>query len=166
MHLNTLEDVVEFLCGRDTGDSALDARESQAPNWSDLQYVLRTIRPSASYPRSPIPCRHCGLTSSKAITSSSNTNGNAGRPYFKCPTMGKFLVFADARGNDLTNPVCRCGLSSKRIMSGLYTKNPGKLFYVCRSGMCEYNRECRDAQGEHVIVGWEIVDYLAWLEII
>ncbi|KAI1649288.1 uncharacterized protein F4817DRAFT_32754 [Daldinia loculata] len=167
MHLNTLEDVIRFLCGRDTDDTTLDARKGRAPDWSDLQWVLRKARPSASYPTSPIPCRHCGLTASTATTSSSNINGNAGRPYFRCPTMGKFLVFADARGNDPTNPVCRCGLSSKRMMSGFYNaKTPGKLFYVCRSGMCEYYRECRDARGEHVVVDWELVDHLAWLEII
>ncbi|KAI0851106.1 hypothetical protein F5Y00DRAFT_259646 [Daldinia vernicosa] len=167
MRLKTPEDVMRFLCKEDPYGIILDACKDESIDWSDLQWVQQNCRPSASYPKSPMPCRHCGVTASTATTSYSNTNGNAGRPYFKCPTMGKFLVFADARGNDPTNPLCRCGVSSKRTMSGFYNaRTPGKLFYVCRIGMCEFNKECRDARGGQVVVDPEIVDYLILLEII
>lgn len=44
-------------------------------------------------------------------------NNNVGCPYLKCVPCYKFLVFNDTRGNDPNDPLCYCGVSSKRQSS-------------------------------------------------
>ncbi|KAI1802010.1 hypothetical protein F4811DRAFT_573547 [Daldinia bambusicola] len=164
MHISTVADVIELICRMNLDETTRSFFNSPEPGWDKLRH-FRGLLPLASYPRSPMPCYHCGEPASPAVTSSSNENGNAGRPYFKCPQTGKFLVFADARGNDPGNPRCRCDLSSKRIVAGR-KESRGKLFYVCRNGTCNYNRYCTDARGEDVTIDWEILDHLVHISII
>ncbi|KAI1472749.1 uncharacterized protein F4812DRAFT_23924 [Daldinia caldariorum] len=164
MHISTVADVIELICCVALNESTRAFFNSPEPRWDQLQH-FRGLLPLASYPSSPMRCYHCGLTASPAVTSSSNENGNAGRPYYKCPRTGKFLVFADARGNDPRNPPCECGLSSKRMVAGR-KKSRGKLFYVCRNGTCDYNRCCTDARGGKVTIDWEILDHLVHIQII
>lgn len=68
----------------------------------------------AAPPDEPPICFRCDGPSKKLITRTSNRNGNAGRPYYKCRFCDEFLAFADDRGNDPANPLCYCGKSSKR----------------------------------------------------
>ena len=78
----------------------------------------------------------CSRQSSRRITRASNRNGNGGRPYYKCFHCPKFCCFDDERGNDVTNPLYRCGLLSKRQRAS--SKKGGKVFWTCRSGECDF----------------------------
>ena len=90
-------------------------------------------------------CLRCGKSSDQFVTKTSNRNNNAGRPYFKCVHCDKFLVFNDTRGNDPDNPLCYCGVSSKRQVSGRDRRVPRGVHYVCRLGRCNfYQPEMRD----------------------
>ncbi|MCJ1474880.1 hypothetical protein MMC13_003540 [Lambiella insularis] len=83
-------------------------------------------------------CFECGNPGRRFITSQANQKGNAGRPYYKCVADGRFLCFADQRGNDPTNPPCDCGESSKRQISGSNKSVPRQVHYVCRLGGCDF----------------------------
>ncbi|KAH9883296.1 hypothetical protein F4778DRAFT_802559 [Xylariomycetidae sp. FL2044] len=111
-------------------------------------------------------CYLCDSPSSRRVTRSSNRNGNAGRPYFKCVPCDKFLVFADARGNDHENPVCLCRVASKRQVAGRDRQVPRCLHYVCRLGRCGFFARARDVEGKAVTVDEEMIETLARLSII
>lgn len=100
------------------------------------------------------------------VTRASNRNGNAGRPYYKCVPCDKFLVFADNRGNDPTNPPCMCGLASKRQVAGKERKTSRGLFYVCRKGACDFYAPALDRQEQQISIEDPIITLLAKLCII
>ena len=98
------------------------------------------------------------------LTRSSNRNGNAGRPYYKCDPCNKFLVFADDRGNDPANPECDCGISSKKQIS---SRDKGrKIHFVCRMGGCDFYAPKVVRDGETVAAEGGLVAELAALKII
>ncbi|KAF2135971.1 uncharacterized protein K452DRAFT_192195, partial [Aplosporella prunicola CBS 121167] len=78
-------------------------------------------------------CMRCGRPTTKFITRSSNRNGNAGRPYYKCGPCKKFHNFADNRGINTDNPKCCCGQVSRMQKSGV-----GVLHFVCQFGCCNF----------------------------
>lgn len=102
----------------------------------------------AAAPETAPSCIKCGLPTSRLKTKRSNRNGNALRPYYKCQPCNKFHCFADTRGNDPANPLCHCGVSSKRQLSGLEKRPPRQLHYVCRLGTCDYYDVDRSLSGE------------------
>ncbi|KAI1822986.1 hypothetical protein F4861DRAFT_352381 [Xylaria intraflava] len=83
-------------------------------------------------------CGFCGAYSESAIVMWDNPNGNANRPYFKCSKCKRFLVFRDWRGIDPENPVCCCGYISRRGVTGVKNAKPGRLFYTCVAGDCDF----------------------------
>ncbi|KAI1274931.1 hypothetical protein F5Y07DRAFT_409660 [Xylaria sp. FL0933] len=120
----------------------------------------------APYPEKAPQCQRCGQVTTLHITGSSNRNGNAGRPYYKCSSCIKFCVFKDLRGNDPTNPKYHCGHSSKRQISGRSKQVAGRVHYVCRLGTCDYFSPGRDEEGADIIVNEEISNALSRLYII
>lgn len=100
------------------------------------------------------------------VTRASNRNGNAGRPYYKCVPCDKFLVFADNRGNDPTNPLCECGLESKRQVAGKERKTSRGIFYVCRKGVCDFYAPALDNHARQISIEDSIIPLLAALSII
>ncbi|UZP45208.1 hypothetical protein NXS19_013020 [Fusarium pseudograminearum] len=118
--------------------------------WNDI-----TLAPA---PEFPPPCFQCKSPSKRHITSPSNTNGNAYRPYYKCPNCPKFLCFADTRGNIPSNPPCQCGKSSKLQAAGWNSEIPGGLHFVCRLGTCGYYDLALDRNKEHIVLSWEEVN--------
>jgi hypothetical protein len=117
-------------------------------------------------PALPPNCFLCGQPSNRCTTRSSNRNGNAGRPYFKCLNCDKFLAFADYRGNDPTNPTCVCGVSSKRQIAGRQGRVPGGVHYVCRLGSCDFYLPATNTQEQQIVVQEELVPLLARLSMI
>jgi hypothetical protein len=89
-------------------------------------------------PSEPPLCPTCDEKSTRFITRTGNRNGNTGRPYYKCVPCNKFIVFDDTRGNDVRNPLCKCGRSSKKCVAGKDTKFPRNLWYGCRLGKCNF----------------------------
>ncbi|KAI0412234.1 hypothetical protein F5X98DRAFT_379980 [Xylaria grammica] len=130
----------------------------------DLSSIRRVTLESP--PTQPPRCHRCGRTSERLVTRSSNRNGNAGRPYYKCLHCNKFLVFGDYRGNDSTNPKCYCGCSSKLQVTGRSNSVPGRLHYVCRLGLCDFSGPCRDERGLDVVINMDLVGGLSRLFII
>ena len=86
----------------------------------------------------PPYCSQCKRSGERQITRRSNRNGNAGRPYFRCPSCDRFLTFDDDRGIDLTNENCHCGVPSRRQLNGREHTIPGGIHYVCAKGKCKY----------------------------
>jgi len=98
----------------------------------------------------PPTCFLCNGHSSEYTTRRSNRNGNAGRPYYKCDSCGKFLAFADDRGNDLLNPLCHCQTSSRRQVS---CRDKGrKIHYVCRLGRCDFYQAGENLRGHATLI--------------
>ncbi|KAK7193332.1 uncharacterized protein CC84DRAFT_1079568 [Paraphaeosphaeria sporulosa] len=93
---------------------------------------------TSSTPAYPSRCRRCDSRVTLMFTRSNNRIGNAGRPYYKCLTCTKFLCFADSRGLDPSNPLCSCGIPSRRQISGPARCVPRGLHYVCSQGGCSF----------------------------
>ena len=101
-------------------------------------------------------CHPCGKKAVLKRTQQSNRKGNAGRPYYKRPGCGKFLVFNDQRGNDPLNPACtNCGVSSKMQIAGPEKEVPRGLHYVCRLGRCSFYDTVKDGRGAQFSLGSE-----------
>ncbi|KAI1451972.1 hypothetical protein F4805DRAFT_472953 [Annulohypoxylon moriforme] len=82
-----------------------------------------------------LSCRQPGILK---ITGSSNVNGNAGRPYYRCQTCNKFIVFADEAGNSSSNPECDCDVPSRKSVAGQNSTQPGREFFTCRTRNCDF----------------------------
>lgn len=111
-------------------------------------------------------CILCRAPITRQITRTSNRNGNAGRPYYKCIPCNKFHCFDDRRGNDPTNPPCFCGISSKRQLSGPEKPMGRMVHYVCRIGGCNFYSDHGNTQQKITNVNRELVELLARLSII
>lgn len=134
---------------------------------SHITFDLATMAPISHRPFPSVPptCYRCGGSGDRYTTRCSNRNGNVGRPYYKCRNCRQFLVFADDRGNDPTNPVCHCGLSSKRQVAS--REKNRKIHYVCRRGGCDFYAPCIKPNMDSVVVtGDDIVYLLATLKIV
>lgn len=125
-----------------------------------LQQVL------APGPTDAPDCILCGQSTNLFTTRSSNRKGNASRSYYKCVPCGKFHCFADRRGNDLTNPPCHCGESSKRQIAGPEKSRGRQVHYVCRLGKCDYYGEHRTPQQETIVLESELVEPMTRLGLI
>ncbi|OTA98988.1 hypothetical protein M426DRAFT_68677, partial [Hypoxylon sp. CI-4A] len=86
----------------------------------------------------PPPCPYCQEPGSYRIVNDANPNGNAGRPYYKCFPCRKFITFADDIGNDQSNPPCSCGNPCRKQLTGKNKPPPGRPFYACSTGACDY----------------------------
>ncbi|KZF23914.1 hypothetical protein L228DRAFT_259203 [Xylona heveae TC161] len=119
----------------------------------------------ADPPCKPPLCILCHRPSHRFVTRSSNRNGNAGRPYYKCSPCGKFLCFDDRGGNSLRNPPCFCDVSSKLQVTGRERTPPRKLHYVGRLGQCNFYRQCYNRMEEEVPLSEKFLDNFAHLGI-
>ncbi|KAI1391475.1 uncharacterized protein F4822DRAFT_396843 [Hypoxylon trugodes] len=114
----------------------------------------------------PIPtCMVCDGPGIREITRKSNRNGNAGRFYYKCQDCNRFINFDDDRGWNPQNPICCCGIPSRRQITGR-KKVPGKLHFVCRFGSCDFFGWERNAEGSQMVVPETLIGGLAGLKII
>lgn len=131
-----------------------------------LRFVKQILATAAygvySYPSR---CWVCDSRSKLLFTRSSNRNGNAGRPYYKCTACAKFLCFADDRGLDLDNPQCHCGAPSRRQVSGPTKRVSRGLHYVCSRGGCSFYPPVYGERGQ-LNVDEELVGFLAQLRIV
>ncbi|KAJ5505569.1 hypothetical protein N7453_004526 [Penicillium expansum] len=82
-----------------------------------------------------LECRDDGI---RRIVNDNNPNGNAGRPYYRCYPCDRFICFDDQRGISSANPLCDCGLYSRRQMAGVGKQVPRGLHYVCARGGCYF----------------------------
>lgn len=123
-----------------------------------------SIPPRQPYPTPPGPyptppgryrCRHCGSTNLLYRTvQPGNRNGNVGRPYYVCvyPHCPKvmnsnadhhetgWVTWDDSIGVRPTNPPCRClpPKVSRQDTAGERSRVPGKRFWTCSTGACDY----------------------------
>ncbi|KAB8258651.1 hypothetical protein BDV32DRAFT_125582 [Aspergillus pseudonomiae] len=58
-------------------------------------------------------CKACRTPTVLIYVKPWNPNGHGGRPFFKCPTCGRFHSWADTRGVLDQNPLCQCGRLSR-----------------------------------------------------
>lgn len=121
-----------------------------------------------SPPESVAPaCTRCGHLCTRHITRSSNRNGNAGRPYYKCSPCDKFVRFDDDRGLDKGNqgnPHCDCGRSSRRQLTS--REKGRRIFYACASGSCDFFEWYRNEDGSEWSVAENVADALGRLRVI
>lgn len=119
-----------------------------------LTFDLSSARVSELHPPpETVPnCRRCGEPATEEVTRPSNRNGNAGRPYYKCHRCNKFLCFADDRGNDPNNPLCNCGIPSRRQVSGRHRRVSRGVHFVCRQGGCDFYDICQRDDGQHLSI--------------
>ena len=93
----------------------------------------------------PPNCRFCQSPSRLVTVQSTNENGNAGRPYYRCHSCQwdeSWVTWADGRGLDLNNVSCDCGRPSRRSHVGANkTRNRGSGFWTCATGTCDYYME-------------------------
>ncbi|KAL7911194.1 hypothetical protein GGI35DRAFT_446788 [Trichoderma velutinum] len=132
-----------------------------------LSFDLSTLRRCTFEPPPPKPptCGKCKIAGMRHITRSSNRNGNAGRPYYRCASCHNFLRFDDNRGNDPGNPVCHCGVPSRTQVA--CREKGRKVHYVCRQGECDFYNVCRStSDGSVVTLEDDILVLLAGLTII
>ncbi|KUI71890.1 hypothetical protein VM1G_08057 [Cytospora mali] len=102
-----------------------------------------------THPQQP-RCKNCNQPAVLHVTSPCNPNGNAGRPYFVCPTCPgdkRWVSWADTRGIHFDNPMCNCGLPSRlgRIGWAKGVKS-GRGFWSCGTGTCDYYSEDRNGE--------------------
>ncbi|KAK4183368.1 hypothetical protein QBC35DRAFT_443502 [Podospora australis] len=131
-----------------------------------MSSLPQNVRPDLVPPPSEPPiCFQCSGPSIKRITQEGNPNGNAGRPYFKCSSCSKFLVFADPRGNLPENPPCQeCGEPSKQQITGSYsqTQSPFRaLHYVCSLGKCDFYEPVLEAGRQKVLTADEVTSMIS-----
>jgi hypothetical protein len=109
-------------------------------------------------------CHSCGEACTRHITRSSNRNGNAGRPYYKCIPCDKFSCFVDSRGEDENNPLCDCGKSSRRQLSS--REKGRRIFYVCKTGSCQFFQFHKRRDGSNWSVEEDVAEALAELRVV
>lgn len=106
------------------------------PSPQPSRYTASPPAASPSSEQSAPRCRRCGDPCVRRITRTTNRNGNAGRPFYKCIPCDKFSCFADPVGDSEKNPLCDCGLNSKRDLSS--REKGRKIFFTCKSGQCDF----------------------------
>lgn len=88
----------------------------------------------------PAPaCWECKVPAMPFITRQYNSNGNAGRPYYKClrcPGRDALYTFADDRNVGPPNPLCYCGRYSRGERTG--AAKGRTLFYKCWDMKCRF----------------------------
>ena len=104
-------------------------------------------------------CRHCGNTNlSYRTVHRQNRNGNAGRPYYvclysQCPNLKTlnahhhdtgWVTWDDNIGVAPGNPLCKCSHYARADTAGERSRVPGKRFWTCSTGACDYTSWRRD----------------------
>lgn len=126
---------------------------------------MRSPLESLRQPPRALACSNCHKPGHRRITSFSNPNGNAGRPYYYCSPCRKFISFDDERGKRDENPLCECGKPSRSQLNGKNSRPPGGVHFVCSEGQCDFfDRDCWN--GEQVVIAADLIDQLAHLSII
>ena len=101
------------------------------------------MRPEFPRP-TPSPCRACPPCTAppnRNITSLSNPNGNARRPYYACSECNGWVCWDDDRDISDKNPLCHCSLFSR-----LNRRNDNSGDWLCCSvGECEFQMAAVDA---------------------
>ena len=66
--------------------------------------------------------------------------GNFGRPYYKCRTSDCEILFCfdDYRGIVYNNPLCHCGIPSRRTIAAKAPNDSSYLRLGCSRGVCTY----------------------------
>ena len=133
-------------------------QETLSPTQPEETHLLRNNQQA-------IPnCRSCGEECTRHVTRSSNRNGNAGRPYYKCIPCNIFSCFDDSRGEDEKNPLCDCGKSSRRQLSS--RERGRQIFYVCKTGSCEFFQFHKRQDGRNWSVEENVAEAFAELHIV
>lgn len=112
-------------------------------------------------------CKICCKPCTRLFTRSSNRNGNAGRPYYKCIPCDKFICFDDARGIDAensSNPPCNCGQISRRQITN--REKGRRIFYVCATAACKFFEWHKNKDGSEWSVEENVVEALQRLRVI
>lgn len=106
-------------------------------------------------------CRHCGSTNlSYRTVGPRNQNGNVGRPYCvcvnpRCPSVTRqnaghhdtgWVTWDDNFGVTPTNPLCKCLRNSRQDTAGERSGVPGRRFWTCSTGACDYESWRRDGK--------------------
>ncbi|KAH7115253.1 hypothetical protein B0J11DRAFT_540200 [Dendryphion nanum] len=150
--------------------SSSSSRHSPANDESvTANEAQRVLQPVAS----PVPeleiapkCTKCGRSTSWKVTKPSNRNGNAGRPYYKCLPCNKFCCFTDMRGNDPANPLCYCGTSSRKQISGENKHPLRQVHYVCVQGTCDYYQVGKSPSGDPICLDEEVANQMRRLNLL
>ncbi|KAK3986577.1 hypothetical protein QBC44DRAFT_373057 [Cladorrhinum sp. PSN332] len=92
----------------------------------------------ALLPKNGPVCKMCKSPSRLDITSDENDNGNARRPFYKCQPCKNWITWGDLEGCDVGNVKCRCRRRARTMVCGDKSKCPGKRFWKCASGFCDF----------------------------
>ncbi|KAK1763012.1 hypothetical protein QBC33DRAFT_550734 [Phialemonium atrogriseum] len=86
----------------------------------------------------PPTCRLCGEETTHGVTNSTNTLGNADRPYYACRCEGRkgFFSFDDYRGIQDENPPCNCGRPSRCVVRSMLSEL--YIEFLCATGVCDF----------------------------
>lgn len=79
---------------------------------------------------------NCKSLTTLRTTKDSNANGNARRPFYKCPNCSAFCTFADNRNVNDSNPLCWCGAYSRGELTGVAKGR--RRFYKCSNLQCAF----------------------------
>lgn len=93
-------------------------------------------------------CKLCQTLLILKYVNADNPNGNAGRPYYICPSCTwdcRWHGWADSHGLNASNPCCDCDQPSRQDRIGQDNKRaPGMGFWTCAIGVCDYYSEHED----------------------
>jgi hypothetical protein len=127
------------------------AKVRACPYITESTKTFRRHKPMAYFDRPP-NCLRCGTLSVRHITSTANTLGNVGRPYYNCPTCRgiNFVSFDDHRGVHADNPLCLCGQASRIQVAGPESRIPHGVHFVCASAECTFFAWCWTESEENI----------------
>lgn len=127
-------------------------KTENCPQESGVQ--SRTLPDSSGIPQAQRACWECsGPTKISKITS--NKNGDKGRPYFKCENENceAFHSYADERGVNPDNPVCKCENPSRMQVSGRGKESRRSIIYNCSTRTCAFFQKKVGPDGRPLSIG-------------
>lgn len=129
---------------QDQSIAAIKLTEHRKVSLHEIMNSLPPILPRFPRPTAPV-CRHCNRRSTSLPVRPSNPNGNAGRPFYRCNSIGcqqlegnGFIAWDDNIGVHENNPRCDCGILSRLDRAGIYSPIAGQRFWRCADGTCRY----------------------------
>ncbi|KAK0643746.1 hypothetical protein B0T16DRAFT_188380 [Cercophora newfieldiana] len=78
----------------------------------------------------------CNTASNFVEVRSDNKKGNAGRPLYVCAACNALVSWADRRGVEESNPVCFCGVPSRKAVARMI----GRAKWECWDRCCGFSR--------------------------
>ena len=131
-------------------------RRCTSPQTSSIPYRQPYPNPPGRY-----RCRHCGSENlSYRTVGPENQNGNVGRRYYVCVNPGcpevtrlnaghhdtGWVTWDDNIGVTPRNPLCKCLRNSRQDTAGEGSAVPGRRFWTCSTGACDYTSWRRDGK--------------------